>query len=111
MAEALKTNAALQTLDLDSNSIRAEGAAALAEALKTNEVLQYLYLESNSIGYEGAVELADALKTNAASKLRTLDLRSNSIRAEGAAAFSFAEARQIQVPREFFLSPPVKSQP
>ena len=77
LAEALKTNGALTTLDLMGNSIGDEGARALAEALKTNGALTTLNLQGNSIGTEGARALAEALKTNGA--LTELDLRQNSI--------------------------------
>ena len=72
LAEALKTNGALTTLDLSS------------EALKTNVALTTLNLRKNSIGDEGALALAEALKTNGA--LTTLGLRSNSIGYEAQAA-------------------------
>ena len=50
--DALKVNASLSALDLESNSIRADGAGALD-------------LDSNSIRADGAGLLADALKVNA----------------------------------------------
>jgi hypothetical protein len=39
LAEALRTYTKLQTIDLGSNKIYGEGAAALAEALRTNTTL------------------------------------------------------------------------
>jgi Ran GTPase-activating protein (RanGAP) involved in mRNA processing and transport len=49
VAEALKVNSTLQTIDLLSNWIRNEGAKALAEAVKVNRVLQKIKLGVNDI--------------------------------------------------------------
>jgi len=86
LAEALKTNSTLTTLDLYGHSIRNARAKALAEALKTNSALTTLNLQENLIGSDGAKALAEALKTNSA--LTTLDLRCNSIGDDGAKALS-----------------------
>jgi hypothetical protein len=88
LAEALKTNSVLTTLDLRVNSIGSDGAKALAEALKTNSALTTLDLRANSIGDDGAKALAEALKTN--STLTTLDLWENSIGDDGAKALAEA---------------------
>ncbi|KAF9140378.1 hypothetical protein BGX30_006609, partial [Mortierella sp. GBA39] len=72
LADALKTNSTLTTLDLGNNSIEYERVKALAEALKANSTLTTLYLRRNSIGDNGAKSLAEALKIN--STLTTLDL-------------------------------------
>ncbi|KAF9309935.1 hypothetical protein BG003_009136 [Podila horticola] len=77
LSEALKTNSTLIALDLPNNSIGGIGALALSEALKTNSTLTTLALENNSIGENGALALSEALKTN--STLTTLDMESNSI--------------------------------
>ncbi|KAF9569199.1 hypothetical protein EC968_002670 [Mortierella alpina] len=90
LAEVLKTNSALTSLNLYSNAIGDDGAKALAEALTTNSALTYLNLRQNSIGSEGAKALAKALKTNSA--LTTLKLEGNSIGDDGAKAL--AEARK-----------------
>ncbi|KAG0042607.1 hypothetical protein BGZ83_000255 [Gryganskiella cystojenkinii] len=84
LAEALKTNTFLTSLNLGSNSIGESGAQALGEALKTNTFLTSLSLGRNSIGDSGAQSLGEALKTNAT--LTTLDLRLNSIGDIGAQA-------------------------
>ncbi|KAL1520434.1 hypothetical protein AB1Y20_022017 [Prymnesium parvum] len=83
IAEALKTNATLTSLDLAANDIGAEGAAHIAEALKTNTTLTSLHLYGNKIEAEGAAHIAEALKTNAT--LTSLHLYGNNIGAEGAA--------------------------
>ncbi|KAF9536772.1 hypothetical protein EC957_009735, partial [Mortierella hygrophila] len=88
LAEALKTNSILTTLDLGGNSIGSDGAKALAEALKTNSTLTTLNLWYNSIGSDEAKALAEALKTN--STLTTLNLERNSIGSDGANALAEA---------------------
>ncbi|KAF9352239.1 hypothetical protein BGX26_009906 [Mortierella sp. AD094] len=88
LAETLKTNSTLTTLDLRSNSIGGNGAQALFETLKTNSTLTTLDLRSNSIGDNGAQVLSEALKTN--STLTTLDLENSSIGDNGAQALSEA---------------------
>ncbi|KAG0358602.1 hypothetical protein BGZ54_010353 [Gamsiella multidivaricata] len=77
LAEALKTNSTLTTLNLESNSIGDNGALALSEALKTNSTLTSLDLQYNSIRENGALALSEALKTN--STLTTLNSRNNLI--------------------------------
>ncbi|KAF9536937.1 hypothetical protein EC957_009341 [Mortierella hygrophila] len=88
LAEALKTNSALTTLNLHNSSIGDDGAKALAEALKTNSALTTLNLHNNSTGSDGAKALAEALKTNSA--LTTLNLRYSSIGSDGAKALAEA---------------------
>ncbi|KAF9176831.1 hypothetical protein BGZ50_009617 [Haplosporangium sp. Z 11] len=88
LAEALKTNSTLTTLDLSSNSIGDNGAQALSEAIKTNSTLITLKLWNNKIGDNGAQALSEALKAN--STLATLDLISNSIGEDGAQTLSEA---------------------
>ncbi|KAF9200209.1 hypothetical protein BGZ59_003420, partial [Podila verticillata] len=57
LAEALKTNSTLTTLDLQKNSIGDNGVQSLAEALKTNLSLTILDLQYNTTGDKGAQEL------------------------------------------------------
>ncbi|KAG0351167.1 hypothetical protein BGZ54_003387 [Gamsiella multidivaricata] len=57
LAETLKTNSILTTLDLAGNSIESNGAQALSEALKTNSTLTILYLDGNWIEDSGAQAL------------------------------------------------------
>ena len=77
LAKVLKTNDTLHILDLDMNTIGAEGAIAIAEALKINSSLQELRLVNNYIHLSGAKALAEALKTN--STLQTLYIFGNNI--------------------------------
>ena len=53
-------------MNIRENDIGAEGAKALADALKFNAVLTTLELYRNGIGAEGAVAMTDALKVNVA---------------------------------------------
>ncbi|KAG0041713.1 hypothetical protein BGZ83_001406, partial [Gryganskiella cystojenkinii] len=84
LAEALKFNTTLTSLDLHSNSIGGSGTQALGEALKTNTTLTSLNLWNNSIGDSGAQALGEALKTN--TSLATLILQWNSIGGSGGQA-------------------------
>ena len=62
LAEALKTNSALTSLDLKGNSMDDEGAWALAEAFKTNSARggrgPALDLYDNPIGDEALAALS-----------------------------------------------------
>ncbi|KAG9067324.1 hypothetical protein KI688_012107 [Linnemannia hyalina] len=88
LADALKTNSTLITLNLLYNSIGDNGAKTLAETLRTNSTLTTLNLGGNSIESDGAKALAEALKNN--STLTTLDLGGNSIESDGANALAKA---------------------
>ncbi|KAG0363320.1 hypothetical protein BGX24_004911, partial [Mortierella sp. AD032] len=88
LAETLKTNSSLTTLNLRENSIGENGAVALSKALKTNSTLTTLDLLGNSIGENGAVAVSEALKINPT--LTTLNLDANSIKEKGAMALSRA---------------------
>ncbi|KAG9061306.1 hypothetical protein KI688_007284 [Linnemannia hyalina] len=88
LAETLKTNSTLTTLNLRDNSIGDNGAQALSAALKINSTLTILDLGHNSIGDNGAQALSEALNTN--STLTTLNLYINSITDNGAKALSEA---------------------
>ena len=74
LAEVLKNNTALATLNLHGNKIGDDGATALAEALKNNNTaLATLSLSNNKIGNDGAIALAEALKTSTALTYLALD--------------------------------------
>jgi hypothetical protein len=77
LANALEVNTSLTELDLEHTGIGKDGAAALAKALKVNKTLKQLNLSGNQIETEGAYVLAEALKEN--SSLVMLDLRINGI--------------------------------
>jgi Ran GTPase-activating protein (RanGAP) involved in mRNA processing and transport len=88
LAEALKNNHKLTSLNLGSNAIEAEGARALAAALNTS-ALTSLHLSGCSINDEGAQALAEVLADGGAA-LTTLDLGHNAIGREGAEALAKA---------------------
>ncbi|CAF1259981.1 unnamed protein product [Rotaria sordida] len=78
LADALKTNTTLTTLDIENNCIGDEGAKHFADALRNNTTLITLDIGCNGIADEGVQHLADALKKNTA--LKTLNLNGASIR-------------------------------
>lgn len=79
---ALEVNANITTLNAVGNALGDEGAAAIGRALRGNDVLVRLNLHNNEIGDVGAFELAEALKTN--KTLTTLDLSMNGLTDAGA---------------------------
>ncbi len=72
----------LQVLDLWENGITAKGGKSLAEALRTNGALVTLELRGNSLGDDGAWAFASLMPNSRA--LSTLDLSSNGITPAGA---------------------------
>ena len=82
VAEILKSNTSVTTVDLSGNKeIGDEGAKALAEALKVNETVKKLYLRSCGIGDDGAAAIAEALRSN--TSLEYLDLDDNGFGEQG----------------------------
>ncbi|KFZ68866.1 Protein NLRC3, partial [Podiceps cristatus] len=88
LAEALKVNHSLHSLDLQSNSISSAGVTALTAALCSNKGLINLNLRENSISKEGGPAIALALRAN--STLRKLDLAANLLYDEGGKAIALA---------------------
>ena len=86
LADCLKHNTNLQTLNLHSNKIYGDVTKALADCLKHHTNLQALDLHSNIIGSDGAKALADCLRHH--TNLQTLDLHSNIIGSDGAKALA-----------------------
>ncbi|KAJ3608436.1 hypothetical protein NHX12_025483 [Muraenolepis orangiensis] len=64
LAEALKMNQVLVSINFQNNSIKEDGVQALADVLRINRKLVSLNVQNNSIGAGGARHLAEALKTN-----------------------------------------------
>ena len=62
---------------LQNNNIGASGTTEIAEALKVNKSLKTLDLRATKIDAIGAKDIAEALKVN--KSLTTLDLRENDI--------------------------------
>ena len=88
LAKALETNTTITTIDLHYNSIGAEGCSSLAKALETNTTITNINLFRNSIGAEGCSSLAKALETN--TTITTINLSSNSIGDEGCSSLAKA---------------------
>ena len=88
IADALRINASLTDLNLESNQLGPEGGVALAEALRVNASLTVLNLYGNQLDAAGGSAIADALRVNAS--LMSLDLLNNSIGAKGGMAFADA---------------------
>ncbi|KAK3836749.1 MAG: hypothetical protein J3R72DRAFT_450451 [Linnemannia gamsii] len=59
LAENLKTNSTLTTLEFYWNSIGDNGAEALSKVLKTNSTLTTLNLRKNIVGDKGFVALSE----------------------------------------------------
>jgi len=64
LANELRTNRTITSLNLSFNYIGPTGAEALAEALKSNKTVTSLNLENNNIGDKGAKAIADLLAKN-----------------------------------------------
>jgi hypothetical protein len=64
LAEALRINKTIQSINLMSNKIGNQGAIALSEALKYNQTLLTMLLGSNEIGVKGVLSLASCLEHN-----------------------------------------------
>ncbi|KJE97357.1 hypothetical protein CAOG_07233 [Capsaspora owczarzaki ATCC 30864] len=88
IAEGLKANSNLQTLNLNDNQIGDKGAKAIGSALRNKRILSGLYLGGNSIGDAGARAIAEAVKT--APEMTHLWLYKNQIDDAGAQAIGLA---------------------
>jgi Ran GTPase-activating protein (RanGAP) involved in mRNA processing and transport len=88
LAHILTNNKSITTVNLDSNNIGDEGAKALAQALANNSTVMKIDLSWNKIGSDGAKALADALKSN--STVTEIHLWNNQISNKGAKALVHA---------------------
>lgn len=89
LAEMLKTNRTLRTLDLVNTRIGMDGLAALADALTgANQAIERLYLGGNFWGLDEAVLLAKIVRS--APRLKALLLSAGFLGDSGAAAISAA---------------------
>ena len=95
LAQALRVNTSVKTLDLSHNLLGDEGAKALAEILggngaessgTANTTLKHINLSFCSIGPVGAQHLAQALRVN--TSVKTLKLSGNHLGDEGAKALA-----------------------
>ena len=83
-----QVNPDLESLDLSSNSVGAQGVAALAEALAENAHVTAFFLASNGVNAQGAVALSKALKVN--DSITELHLWNNSLGVAGSASIAHA---------------------
>lgn len=91
IADTLKYNTTISTLDLRGNGLRDEGALCLARSLKVvNEALTSLDLGFNEIRDDGAFAIAQALKTNEDVAVTSLNLSSNFLTKFGQSALTDA---------------------
>jgi len=81
IADALKDNHTLKTLNLIGSNICDDGAKIIADAIKVNQSLEKLNLSSNKIGDDGAKVLVDALRVN--HSLKRLNFHCNDISTDG----------------------------
>lgn len=77
LADVLKNNDTVVSLDLSKNNIGDKGVQALAELLKNNKTLEELILSRNNITKTGVEALVEALKVN--KTLKELDLSENDL--------------------------------
>jgi hypothetical protein len=82
MAQGLRSNDSLQTLDLTGNGIEDRAIEALASGLEYNNTLEVLTLDFNAFGDKGVQALARLLTKN--HSLKELHLFGNRVSAQGA---------------------------
>lgn len=99
-----QVNPDLESLDLSSNSVGAQGVAALAEALAENAHVTAFFLASNGVNAQGAVALSKALKVN--DSITELHLWNNSLGVAGSASIAHALKvnRSLQVCRFYHFA-------
>jgi Ran GTPase-activating protein (RanGAP) involved in mRNA processing and transport len=88
LADALKENHSLQSLNLSGVRLDADGMQALADALKENHSLQSLNLSGVRLDADGMQALADAMKEN--HSLQSLNLSGVPLDADGMQALADA---------------------
>lgn len=89
LGKALANNSSLRELRLRDNSIADAGAAAIGEALSTSSTMQFLDLNNNGVGPRGARSLSNALRVSSCC-LNAIFLDGNSIGGEGCKAIASA---------------------
>lgn len=82
LANSLKKNNSLTTLNLSRNNINEKSIKYVADILTKNSSLKNLYLSQNMIHSNGVLQIANALKIN--TSLKNLDLSVNYISSIGA---------------------------
>ena len=91
LADALRYNGSISTLDLRANKLGDDGVIALSQSLQVvNETLEHLDLAYNEVKDKGAYALAQALKNNANASLKEIGISNNYITKLGEVALSEA---------------------
>jgi len=85
IVDALRAGSKIKSLSLRNTSIGKVGVQTLSRGLYENECLKILDLGSNSITYESFIDLCNSLNNN---KIKTLRLRNNLLKDEGAKYFA-----------------------
>jgi Ran GTPase-activating protein (RanGAP) involved in mRNA processing and transport len=101
LAAGLGENASLTLLDVGTNELYDEGAAAFALALKHNCTLTEINLERNEIHSEGACAIAGALETNVS--LHSLILSGNDVGESGGVALGKSLVKNITTLQKLVL--------
>ena len=99
MADALRFNESIETLDLRGNTLGDAGASALGHALKVVglETLSQLDLGYNEIKDDGAFALAQAMKANPDGAAASINMSSNYITKFGKTALEEAASLVAEV--------------
>ena len=109
LADALRVNGSMTSLDISNNQMGDEGVKPICEALKQNTTLKVLDLNARNvsggeIGPQGAKYLADMLGVNAS--VTCVDVRRNNIAGDGASELSAAVLANTKI--EVFNEIPIK---
>jgi Ran GTPase-activating protein (RanGAP) involved in mRNA processing and transport len=62
LADALKVNSTITSINLSFNYVGDDGVKALGDALKVNSAITTINFSNNYVGVDGAKAFADALK-------------------------------------------------
>lgn len=92
IAEALTTNNALRELNINNN-IDTIGGTAIGQALKHNTSLRKLSIKRNNLGAEGGTAIGEALSSN--SSLKVLNISYNKLGVAGGTAIGLALADNV----------------
>ena len=84
--EIIRTNKALQKLDLSNNTLSDDGAVTIGDGLKYNNTLLELNISHNNITNKGTMNITEAIQVNTA--LKRLDISNNILSDDGATAIS-----------------------
>ena len=82
-SEILSSNISLKHLKLSNNEITAEGCACIADGLRNNKVLESLDLSGNLFGDQGVSSIVDARIANKESLLGDIEVRYCGLTEEG----------------------------